>query len=150
MIPLFWIYLENKLEELLEERLIIARRIKVSTKQPVIYFLLWKDEIVYIGETTNLMQRLGNHCIRIKFDSYSFIKADSNILKRRSLEEKYIREFKPRHNIKGVVQSSYKILDPMLLFHKINNHEGKIIHCLECRREARRRTEIRDNNCQAW
>lgn len=41
---------------------------------PVIYTLFKEGKIVYIGETTCLMFRIGQHCRTKEFDSFEYFK----------------------------------------------------------------------------
>lgn len=69
--------------------------------QSGIYFLLRKNVIVYIGQTTRLLGRLSQHLIDGKdFDSYTFFPCEQNQL--RELETRMILKFKPKLNGRGI------------------------------------------------
>ena len=64
-----------------------------------IYFLINKNEIVYIGRSLNLMSRIGSH---IKegakiFDSFRLLKCDEHYID--LLENILINEIRPKYNI---------------------------------------------------
>lgn len=68
----------------------------------LIYALISNDEIVYIGQSTNILLRISTHLTSNKvFDSWSIIEnlgtyTTSKEVNR--LEEKYIRKFLPKYN----------------------------------------------------
>lgn len=71
-------------------------------KLAAIYFLIYKNKIIYIGSTSNLNNRLISHRKnkRMKFDSLSFIRFEVDQNKEmRALESLYIQKFKPKFNI---------------------------------------------------
>jgi hypothetical protein len=65
-------------------------------KYGYVYFLLNKNEIVYVGQTLNIEQRLRAHCRDKKFERVSYIK----VLKRdlNYTEAYYIVKFRPPYN----------------------------------------------------
>lgn len=68
----------------------------------LIYALISNNEIVYIGQSTNILLRISTHLTSNKvFDSWSIIEnlgtyTTSKEVNR--LEEKYIRKFLPKYN----------------------------------------------------
>ena len=58
-----------------------------------IYFLWCYDDIVYIGQSIDILKRLYDHRKNKKFTSYSYIECDVKDLL--SLEEKYIKTYNP-------------------------------------------------------
>jgi len=68
----------------------------------LIYALISNDEIVYIGQSTNILLRISTHLTSNKvFDSWSIIEnlgtyTTSKEVNR--LEEKYIKKFLPKYN----------------------------------------------------
>jgi predicted GIY-YIG superfamily endonuclease len=62
----------------------------------VVYFLIHKDEIVYIGQTKNGNLRIQEHREKI-FDSQYHLHCKYNEL--RELETYYLNKFKPKYNI---------------------------------------------------
>jgi hypothetical protein len=64
-----------------------------------VYFLLLGAEIVYVGQSNNVLMRLASHQTRgeIEFDRF-FIERCSQA-QVANLEAMYIAKFKPRHNI---------------------------------------------------
>lgn len=81
----------------------------------IIYALINKDEIVYIGQSKNILKRIGDHRTSRKvFDSWCIVEnlgiyTTSKEVNR--LEEKYIRKFLPKYN--KIYNSKYqkKVLD---------------------------------------
>lgn len=66
-----------------------------------VYFLIDDDEVVYVGQSTELHARVAQHRARWKqFDSYTYIPCESSQLA--ELERHYIRLFRPCLNISGV------------------------------------------------
>lgn len=68
-----------------------------------IYFLLSGSEVIYIGQSINLIERIGNHLrnSNMSFDSYSFVEANESDLN--ELELKYIKKYRPRMNQAGLI-----------------------------------------------
>lgn len=62
----------------------------------VIYFLIHKQEIVYIGQTRQLMQRLCAHYLDKTFDSYTYFNVDPD--QANHVEAEMIIRFKPDLN----------------------------------------------------
>ena len=56
-----------------------------------------KEELIYIGKTMHVNQRIDAHKKTKKFDSYSFI--ESNIYEYELLERIFINIHKPKYNI---------------------------------------------------
>lgn len=63
-----------------------------------IYFLIQNNNIVYVGQSSELIHRISNHekDRKIIFDGYSYIKCPKEILD--DLEAYYIYTFKPKYN----------------------------------------------------
>lgn len=73
-----------------------------------IYFCLWKGEVIYIGKTTNFVQRLVEHkCIGLNmdYDKARLIECDESKLD--YYEKRWINKFKPRENTVGIRRSKY-------------------------------------------
>lgn len=66
-----------------------------------VYFLIFKDEIVYIGSSYDILNRIKHHCKDVKkvFNRYSYIEY-GNLKQMESDELEYILNFKPRYNKK--------------------------------------------------
>ncbi len=60
-----------------------------------IYFIFYKNELVYIGQTVNLLRRIKEHH-SFKFDWVRFIECDRDKLKH--YEARLIKYFKPKAN----------------------------------------------------
>jgi len=69
-----------------------------------VYFLLLKGEIVYIGQTTSVIERMAAHVNSAKhgrpFDEYVVLAVPKELC--RNVEKHYIKQFQPRYNIHGV------------------------------------------------
>lgn len=61
-----------------------------------VYFLFREGVVVYIGESTNVLKRIGEHEDK-SFDEYSYVKTPKNKLKVE--EKKYIKMYSPLYNI---------------------------------------------------
>jgi len=82
---------------------IIQYSSKFSNNRPGVYFLIFRNEVVYVGQSCNAMNRIYHHRRdrRLKFSSYYILYLDhlSNE-KRLEVEKKYITILKPEFNIK--------------------------------------------------
>ena len=67
----------------------------INLQSPIIYFLLDKDEVVYVGQSKVGMCRPYQH-LEIKFDKISVMVCKEKELD--FLESKYIIKYKPRYN----------------------------------------------------
>ena len=87
----------NKNDGLLTRQKIVRKAIPIK---PIcgVYFLLNGSEIVYIGKSINLIERIGNHYVTLdmSFNSYSYIEERPNNLE--TLEKAYINKLSPRMN----------------------------------------------------
>jgi predicted GIY-YIG superfamily endonuclease len=99
---------------------IIKKKKKLPKFKSGIYFLIYKNEIVYVGQTLNEESRIFNHLKQgnKKFDSYSFIKIKDKH-KRDLIEALYIYTKKPKYNkilcIKKKIKKELLSLIPNLL-----------------------------------
>ncbi len=70
---------------------------------PAVYFIFHKKEIVYIGATSCLAERISNHKIITEYDNKNtriyFLILPTDVM-RRKFEHKFIEQFQPRLNIK--------------------------------------------------
>jgi hypothetical protein len=66
-----------------------------------VYFLISNDEVVYVGRSSNIYERLGAHVNRgrIVFDRVHTMPAAG--LEQERLEQLYIAAFAPKHNVYG-------------------------------------------------
>jgi excinuclease UvrABC nuclease subunit len=64
-----------------------------------IYFLYNAKKIIYIGETKNLMSRIGTHSKTKVFDEVSYFICNGSDKQRKSIEASLIRKYKPCLNI---------------------------------------------------
>ena len=67
---------------------------------PCIYFLYFEEQIVYIGETTQIMPRISAHFKGSKvFDTFGFFEFKGSRLERLECEAALIKKHKPKYNI---------------------------------------------------
>ena len=105
---------------------------KFKKERGYIYFLIDGDQIVYVGQSTNVSLRIYHHLKSDKvFDYYSVIPCEQNILN--EVEAFYIVRFKPKYNhnlpknvlfvTKDKIKKDYKIdghrLNKLLSSHNI-------------------------------
>ena len=83
---------------------IIDRSRKITREYYCIYALIKNNKIVYIGQTSNIVSRLGQHINSKKdFDSWSIVEhlgKFMHTLEMNKIELKYIKKFKPKYNYK--------------------------------------------------
>ena len=60
-----------------------------------VYFLILGDEVVYVGQSTNIYSRIPNHVDK-EFDKYAFVPCEVGLLNK--LESLYIHVLRPRLN----------------------------------------------------
>jgi hypothetical protein len=65
-----------------------------------IYFLINNNEIVYVGQSINIHQRLQKHLYEKQFDKINIIPCERFELNR--MESLYINKFKPKLNVAGI------------------------------------------------
>lgn len=63
-----------------------------------IYFLIAQQEIIYIGQSTNVFYRIQQHLEHKKFDSFAFLPCANDKRELDRLESIYIHRFRPRLN----------------------------------------------------
>ena len=90
--------------------LIVEGDIKVPLKSNpfVVYFLLYEEELVYIGKTNNLFSRLSAHIAEGKktFDDYYIAIFDTDSDNLTHIERIYIEKYLPMYN-KRVYKSKF-------------------------------------------
>lgn len=70
--------------------------IEMSVTAPLlcgIYFLLYRGRVVYVGQSTNILTRLGKHARDKQFDAFSYIQFPQDQLTKQ--EKRYIKKFYP-------------------------------------------------------
>jgi len=79
--------------------------------KPCIYFLKCKGTLVYIGETTSVMQRISQHIVEnVKvFDSFSFEIFEGSTAERKAEEASLINSIKPFYNKVHIKDKEVKI-----------------------------------------
>lgn len=73
----------------------IARAALPWSKASGVYFLLFGDEVVYVGQAVNVYARIGQHSGK-RFDRYAFVPCDTHNLD--ALESLYIHLLSPKLN----------------------------------------------------
>ena len=64
-----------------------------------VYFLIKDDEIVYVGQSTNIFARVTSHSRTKEFDSFTYeLKPKATSFELDQLETKYIGKFTPKYN----------------------------------------------------
>ncbi|MFZ1591972.1 MAG: GIY-YIG nuclease family protein [Chitinophagales bacterium] len=72
----------------------------LDCKGTYVYFLIKNDLVVYVGQTVNLMERVGNHVKGSKdFNFITYIEVPKRWLLR--TESHYIMQLNPHYNISG-------------------------------------------------
>jgi hypothetical protein len=71
----------------------------INTRVSGVYLLAEHTDIVYVGQSQNIMKRIGEHieADKFKFHRYLYIEENEEY-KRRNLEGQCIRYFNPEHN----------------------------------------------------
>lgn len=92
----------------------------IYPKEIFVYLLLKNNQVVYVGQTTNGINRIKQHFIKkeIDFDEYRTIKCSKKDLN--NLEDFYIIKYQPIYNKKinsSIVKSTY-------IIHKIKDIIG--------------------------
>lgn len=72
---------------------------KTVSMRPIvgIYFLIYSQQIVYVGQSKNIAQRVQSHSQRILFDSYKYKECEVSELD--ALEDHLIKTLRPKFNI---------------------------------------------------
>ncbi len=85
----------------------ICNRAEMIRKQSGIYFLCKSGKVVYVGQSSNLVQRIGKHLAqgRKNFDSYHYIIIEHNL---DNVEANYIVTLQPKYNKKLPKNSIYE------------------------------------------
>ena len=97
----------------------ISRNISHKDKN-IVYFLINKNKIVYVGMTSNIFLRLSDHRLITEkiFDSYSFLVVPRKDI--RKIEKYFIDKFKPKYN--GIICG---INIELKKYREQQNNEGK-------------------------
>lgn len=74
--------------------------VAVSAPRPLcgVYFLIRDRKVLYVGQSENLLDRVGRHSMRVAFTHYTMMLCEKHELD--ALEAHYINEFKPPLNKK--------------------------------------------------
>lgn len=87
-------------KDLLDHQAVIGLSQEILPKAWFIYFLIYKNKVVYVGKTTNIYKRIGDHQAdrEKKFNRFSYIKCKESEVD--ELEILYAIKFNPIHNKK--------------------------------------------------
>lgn len=94
-------------ETLLEKEQLLAIAQPFPHRLDGVYFLIDGDEVVYVGITSDIHNRIIQHIQENKkvFDKYTFIECGDE---RWSAESNYVVKFKPKYNKKLNITSRWK------------------------------------------
>ncbi len=81
------------------------------TKLRGIYFLIQCNEIVYVGQATDIIGRVYHHTKKKIFDSFSYLECEGDM---NLVEAEYILRFDPAYNRKLPKNDKYKSFDVLL------------------------------------
>ncbi|MEG0906993.1 MAG: GIY-YIG nuclease family protein [Cellulosilyticaceae bacterium] len=83
-------------------------RVPLKLKPLVVYFLTYEGELVYIGKTNNIFNRLSAHILegKKKFDDYCIAIFDTDSDNLTHIERIYIEKYLPMYN-KRVYKSKF-------------------------------------------
>lgn len=77
---------------------LIVEAMKDAPVRSGIYFLIKDRQIVYVGQSKNMLARLGNHAANgVDFDSYTTVDCDEEFLD--EAESMFIRKMTPKYNL---------------------------------------------------
>lgn len=94
-----------------------------GTEEPCIYFLYQGNKIVYIGQSTQLMYRIGTHRQYHKkiFDAFEVAYIEYDFEKRLKLEKKLIKIHKPKYNKGHLIPIYARPLKKYIIYDLKNN-----------------------------
>lgn len=90
----------RKIIERLDNRYVV-NSVQPLWFKPCVYFLKFNHQVVYIGETKSLMNRISQHInenVKI-FDSFTFEIFEGSDMERKQYEADLIQGIKPHYNI---------------------------------------------------
>lgn len=87
----------------------IVKRFPLRVGIKAVYFMYVGPQIVYVGKTNCLIQRIGMHINlgRKEFEYVTYIEIEDNKL-RGTLELAYIGMLRPKYNLDGMENETYK------------------------------------------
>jgi len=96
------------MEKYINKDLSKIKSIKINTLRGV-YFLYMDDELVYIGQSKNIPNRITNHLQENSknFNSYKTIIVDES-QELTPIEDFYIRKYKPKYNKANAIEAPYQ------------------------------------------
>ena len=87
---------------MISKEVILSRSRLIKKQSYIVYALIDKGVIVYIGQSSNLLARLGSHHMsNKKFDSWSIVEDLGSYVSADEfdrIEAMYIKEYKPKYN----------------------------------------------------
>jgi hypothetical protein len=72
------------------------KKVTFSESGPCVYFLIEKTEVVYVGQSVNLLSRVGSHVLDKKFDHVVYLSLPEEVLA--DIETALIKHLKPKFN----------------------------------------------------
>ena len=78
------------------------QKYSLNENMQCVYFLYQKEKLVYIGKTKDLLSRLSYHKKNKIFDSYSFLKCETNEID--VIERILINKFLPFYNVDSLTK----------------------------------------------
>lgn len=79
----------------------ILQNARTYEKLQGIYFLILKEEIVYVGQSVDILARIGqHHGAGVEFDGFSYSRVDSDKESLHMIEAQYIDKFQPKLNLR--------------------------------------------------
>lgn len=95
-----------------KETILAAKRLVFPLTMGV-YFLIKDNEIVYVGQSINVIARIMNHARegRIEFDGFTIIECDASLLN--EIETHYIVQFCPPYNATRPPNNTYRTLNQL-------------------------------------
>jgi excinuclease UvrABC nuclease subunit len=99
---------------------ILANKQAINPKITGVYFLIKGSEIVYVGQSVDIMNRIAQHSKDVlkDFDSFSILECPTELLL--TIEAHLIYKFRPRLNTSLPVNNLYKSFQQIKKIHDIN------------------------------
>ncbi len=99
---------------------ILANKQAINPKITGIYFLIKGAEIVYVGQSVDILNRIAQHSKDVlkDFDSFSILECPTELLL--TLEAHFIYKFRPRLNTSLPTNNLYKSFQQIKKLHDIN------------------------------
>lgn len=75
-----------------------------------LYFLFCRGELVYVGKSVNVVQRVEQHFLRVEFDSWAWTPVDLANLD--TAERYFIKKYRPPYNVKHNLDATKLLQKP--------------------------------------